>query len=167
MRKTSSGFTIVELLIVIVVIGILAAIAIVAYNGVQTRAENAKTVAGVNQAVKLLLAYKTINGDYPVNGLACIGTGYVNDTCMTGSDGVTPSAINSSSFNTALTSVGSLPALSTKNLTLSTGQVVAGANWNYSEKMIRYHLAGASTLCDAGGGKYTYGTVIQCRITLD
>jgi prepilin-type N-terminal cleavage/methylation domain-containing protein len=34
----SSGFTIVELLIVIVVIGILAAISIVAYNGMQARA---------------------------------------------------------------------------------------------------------------------------------
>ena len=34
MKKTSSGFTIVELLIVIVVIAILAAITIVAYNGI-------------------------------------------------------------------------------------------------------------------------------------
>ena len=33
------GFTIVELLIVIVVIGILAAITIIAYNGVQVRAK--------------------------------------------------------------------------------------------------------------------------------
>jgi general secretion pathway protein G len=38
MRKSTSGFTIVELLIVIVVIGILAAIVIVAYSGVQNRA---------------------------------------------------------------------------------------------------------------------------------
>ena len=36
------GFTIVELLIVIVVIAILAAITIVAYNGIQTRARNSK-----------------------------------------------------------------------------------------------------------------------------
>ena len=35
MSKSKSGFTIVELLIVIVVIGILAAITIVAYNGIQ------------------------------------------------------------------------------------------------------------------------------------
>lgn len=35
MIKSRSGFTIVELLIVIVVIGILAAVTIVAYNGVQ------------------------------------------------------------------------------------------------------------------------------------
>ncbi len=37
MKRTLSGFTIVELLIVIVVIGILAAITIVAYNGIQNR----------------------------------------------------------------------------------------------------------------------------------
>lgn len=38
MKTQEDGFTIVELLIVIVVIGILAAISIVAYNGVQARA---------------------------------------------------------------------------------------------------------------------------------
>ena len=37
-QTKSSGFTIVELLIVIVVIAILAAITIVAYNGIQDRA---------------------------------------------------------------------------------------------------------------------------------
>lgn len=37
-QKQQAGFTIVELLIVIVVIGILAAITIVAYNGIQDRA---------------------------------------------------------------------------------------------------------------------------------
>lgn len=36
------GFTIVELLIVIVVIAILAAISIIAYNGIQSRARDAQ-----------------------------------------------------------------------------------------------------------------------------
>jgi len=40
MKKTVSGFTIVELLIVIVVIGILAAITIVTFNSIQSRAQN-------------------------------------------------------------------------------------------------------------------------------
>lgn len=42
MRKSASGFTIVELLIVIVVIGVLAAITIVAFNGIQDRARTEK-----------------------------------------------------------------------------------------------------------------------------
>lgn len=39
-RPKQTGFTIVELLIVIVVIGILAAITVVAYNGVQEQARH-------------------------------------------------------------------------------------------------------------------------------
>src|SRR6478672_468050 len=45
--RSMSGFTIVELLIVIVVIGILAAITIVAYNGIQIRAQNASVQSDV------------------------------------------------------------------------------------------------------------------------
>ena len=44
LTQKRTGFTIVELLIVIVVIGILAAITIVAFNGIQTRAKNTQTV---------------------------------------------------------------------------------------------------------------------------
>ena len=43
----SKGFTIGELLIVIVVIGILAAIVIVSFNGIQTRATNTSRVAEI------------------------------------------------------------------------------------------------------------------------
>ena len=39
MKRRDDGFTIVELLIVIVVIAILAAISVVAYNGIQTRTQ--------------------------------------------------------------------------------------------------------------------------------
>jgi len=60
------GFTIVELLIVIVVIGILAAITIVAFNGVQDKAKTAAVQSSVSQAMKKVAAYAALNADqYP------------------------------------------------------------------------------------------------------
>lgn len=47
MKKSIRGFTIVELLIVIVIIAILATVTIVSYNGIQARAKNTKTVSAV------------------------------------------------------------------------------------------------------------------------
>lgn len=62
MKKSMSGFTIVELLIVIVVIAILAAITIVAYNGIQTRASNTKRDADVTTYYKAILAARINTG---------------------------------------------------------------------------------------------------------
>ncbi|MDO8335853.1 MAG: type II secretion system protein [Candidatus Saccharibacteria bacterium] len=50
------GFTIVELLIVIVIIGVLAAIVIVAYTGIQTRARDAKIQANEKTLMKAIIA---------------------------------------------------------------------------------------------------------------
>jgi prepilin-type N-terminal cleavage/methylation domain-containing protein len=76
MKRPHSGFTIVELLIVIVVIGILAAITIVAYNGIQDRAR-ASTVSGaLTQVNKKLEVFAVDNSNYPAT-LAAVD---INDT---------------------------------------------------------------------------------------
>jgi len=59
------GFTIVELLIVIVVIGILAAIALVSYNGIQERARDAQYASEVNSVAKALTLYTSDGGEFP------------------------------------------------------------------------------------------------------
>lgn len=71
-NKQQTGFTIVELLIVIVVIAILAAITIVAYNGIQQRANNTARVTAAQQAVKLIKAYYSYNDSYPYMGTTCL-----------------------------------------------------------------------------------------------
>ncbi len=96
MKKYSSnrGFTIVELLIVIVVIAILAAITIVAYNGIQDRAKSSSAQTAAAQAVKKIEVYKVQNSDtYPSSasaaGLSSTGsttydyTGGGNYYCVT------------------------------------------------------------------------------------
>src|SRR6478609_11671706 len=67
------GFTIVELLIVIVVIAILAAITVAAYNGIQTRAKNVKTVNAAVAWVKALKLYNADKDSWPTN-YSCLGT---------------------------------------------------------------------------------------------
>jgi len=67
-RIRSNGFTIVELLIVIVVIGILAAITIVAFNGVQERAKINQASSELANMKKAMLAYKVNRSELPPTG---------------------------------------------------------------------------------------------------
>lgn len=78
-QSKTRGFTIVELLIVIVIIGILAAIVIVAYNGITTRARNNTRAAEMIAWQKLFEAYRASNGKLPTittSGYYCLGTGF-------------------------------------------------------------------------------------------
>ncbi len=59
------GFTIVELLIVIVVIAILATISIVAYNGIQKRATETTLKSDLSNASKQLIIAEVTTGSYP------------------------------------------------------------------------------------------------------
>lgn len=68
LRKTAQkGFTIVELLIVIVVIGILAALVLNTFTGVQQRARNTQRQTDINALATQLEAYYNGagNGTYP------------------------------------------------------------------------------------------------------
>ena len=108
MRRTQSGFTIVELLIVIVIIGILAAITIVAYNGIQDRARVSSVNSALSQSAKKLKLFQVDNPDtYPaaagangIDNLAALGivnssdvsyqySSSANTYCLTATNGTT------------------------------------------------------------------------------
>lgn len=63
--QKQKGFTIVELLIVIVVIGILAAIVIVAYNGIQNRANDTAVQSDLANFSKKINLINVETGTYP------------------------------------------------------------------------------------------------------
>jgi prepilin-type N-terminal cleavage/methylation domain-containing protein len=65
LNRKQSGFTIVELLIVIVVIGILAALVITTFTGIQQRARNTERETDIKAIHGQLEAYYAQNGYYP------------------------------------------------------------------------------------------------------
>lgn len=166
-RNASQGFTIVELLIVIVVIGILAAITITAYNGVQTSAHNIKIISGVDQFRQATELYRVTQGHYPQTtreidnetiAMACLGIGYPDGFCgkVTGVD-----TFEDPAFNTELAKAASGSAISATNLSVGpesfTGAVYGIDTVDPSQsptgyaRTIQYALRGKNTPCKLTG----------------
>ena len=153
------GFTIVELLIVIVVIAILAAITIVAYNGIQTRAENAKTVAAVSAWAKAIRMFEADRGSWPIND-SCLGGPDTYDTSAYGGKCWPPSTSGWVVKPTFLTEMqpyigNNYPSPSNKPLIDTTnGNEFRGAMYyqaTATDKRIYVHFPGVSTCPSIGG----------------
>lgn len=112
------AFTIVELLVVIVVIGILASISIVAYNGIQVRALNSARLVEMKAWNKQFQIYRSLNGQYPgvASGDYCLGTNFPNGNCRDyhGTDATTGAVAYDETQNTVLmnelATIGTLPS---------------------------------------------------------
>lgn len=64
-KHKKSGFTIIELIVVMVVIGILAALVVVAYNGVVLKSKESALASDMSNARKSLEMYNIEHGYYP------------------------------------------------------------------------------------------------------
>lgn len=86
-NANSDGLTIVELLIVIVVISILAAISVVVYTGIQQRARDSQRSHDIRSIAKALEMYYVDHGEYPSSGCS-LGSGCkINGSWVSTSDG--------------------------------------------------------------------------------
>jgi prepilin-type N-terminal cleavage/methylation domain-containing protein len=70
-----SGFTIIELLVVIVVIGILASITIVSYNGVTDRAKSVAAQSAASTVAQKAELYRVETSSYPTDYEQLSGAG--------------------------------------------------------------------------------------------
>lgn len=115
LKRKQHGFTIVELLIVIVVIGILAAISIVAYNGIQSRANDTRIKTAVNQLEKSMLLWSSENGNQIIGGSGST-TAVGSSGCVDGSSGWFSTGIYTCSQEDTLIATGNLPPGFTQSL---------------------------------------------------
>jgi prepilin-type N-terminal cleavage/methylation domain-containing protein len=81
-KKKNNGFTIVELLVVIVVIAILAAISVVAYTGIQQRTRDSARESDIAAIVKALELYYIDHGQFPPGS----GSTVINSSWSTTAD---------------------------------------------------------------------------------
>ncbi len=170
--RDQSGFTIVEILIVIVIIGILAAITIVSYNGIQKRAYVSQTVSTVQAYKQALMAYGSVNSAYPAvgGGGVCLGTGYVDRN----SDGIADCGAADgggkvdTTFNNQLKTLISIPAALGYSFQapFSSSQWIGVyiENWDQfkvndiiTPHMIRYALPGKNQNCGDASVVEEYG----------
>jgi len=72
-RRSAAGFTLVEIMIVVVIIGLLAAIAIPAFGRVRQAAQNSRFVSDLRVFAQAFESYAALYGTWPPNA----GTGVV------------------------------------------------------------------------------------------
>ncbi len=137
--KSEKGFTIVELLIVIVVIGVLAAIVIVAYNGVTNRARTAKSSQAAATVQKKLEAYNSELGSYPATFTALTGAAATTSYYMSASQlSIVYAAIAAAPGTGSEATVNYVPAC-----TVVTGYAVG--YWDYTTSSQKFLYGNGAT----------------------
>lgn len=147
--KSEKGFTIVELLIVIVIIGILAAIVIVAYTGITTRANDSNSKANAVSIQKVGEAVNAESGSYPWGSTTATLTTAFNSAPST----ILPSGVTLSYISSATAAPSYATVLANAGSNIYTVKVCTAASPNATGNTIYYPIRATSTV-----GTATIGT---------
>lgn len=74
-QKDLRGFTLVELLVAVGIIGVLASVSMVSVNSIRVKARDSKRISDIKQVQNALEAYYSNNGQYPAEARIGVNTG--------------------------------------------------------------------------------------------
>lgn len=131
LKKRQEGFTIIELLIVIVVIGILATLVIVTFTGIQQKARDSKRKTDINAIDTTLESYYGDNNYYPTLAQLNSSGSTTDDWVKDNLKGFDPATLQDPKGTTTTLVAGTTPsatqyAYSVKNATGGTCDNTAG-----------------------------------------
>jgi prepilin-type N-terminal cleavage/methylation domain-containing protein len=143
-KSKSKGFTIVELLVVIVVIGILAAITIVSYTGITKKANISTSLANLDTTRTAAETYNSEVGNYPAD-VAALKAGSTSSKISSNIDLV--------AYTRTYTAVGATPVF-TDNITSATSLATIGymANAAKTGACLTYYDISTSAIKTIGLG---------------
>ena len=152
MKRMGSGFTIVELLIVIVVIAILAAISMAGYNSLQQRTNNTAKIAAINQIIKLIDLYTVQYGKFPSTSGGSGICATVDGECTNSAGVANTNTSGHSTLMTELRKVGTPPSVNQPAINGSYGvqyiyEPTATFNGDSAPVRIEYWLDGNNVNC--------------------
>lgn len=186
-RFKDSGFTIIELIVVIIIIAILASFTLVGYGAISKTAYNTQIVAGVVQYKDTIEAYKAYFKSYPKTtreiaaqqiAVVCLGDGYPQNYCgkVTGVD-----IYEDSTFSAELAKIGQGGNIAVEKLSINS-EIFVGAVYGIDTtdlsksptgyaRTIQYALRGADADCKVDGAwKYALQDnppMTACEIILE
>ena len=151
--RKETGFTIIELLIVIAIIGILATLVLTNFQGAQAKGRDTVRTTDTNSLYSKLEEYHNENGGYPdglLDGFVAVG---INNATATGTVDVFPgvdagaltdedgnSIVESFSVSTSL-AAPTIPGNTNEYLYAAYGCAAATAVTDVGASCTKYHLA--------------------------
>jgi len=127
-KQLQQGFTLIELMIVVAIIGILAAIAIPAYNDYTVRAKVSEAINAMAAAKTAVGEFYVSNGSMPANITAAGFSGTINSKYVSAIT-YTRNGISSATLTVAVTNTV-LTGLAGQNVNLRASGRTATVDWD-------------------------------------
>ena len=126
----NKGFTIIELMIAVAIIGILAAIAVPAYQNYTTRAKVSEAIGFADSAKTAVAEYLQSNGTFP-SGITNVTFGLPAAASMTGTN-TSGVSVTAGGTNATIVATAAITGVTTFGVSFIGTGTTSGMNWTCS-----------------------------------